>query len=133
MGRSKQYGMNSLLMIFVLAMLGFILTCLFKLGPAYLDNYYIKDALRNLAEDHPDDLATLTKDTIRRELGNYYLINNVRGESANALEVERKADKSVISVNYEVRVPLIANVDAVIKFVNVLDSSRPAECCDAPE
>lgn len=133
MGRSKQYGMNSLLMIFVLVMLGFILTCLFKLGPAYLDNYYIKDALRNLAEDHPDDLATLPKDTIRRELGNYYLINNVRGESANALEVERKANKSVISVNYEVRVPLIANVDAVIKFVNVLDSSRPDECCDAPE
>lgn len=133
MGPSKQYGMNSLLMIFVLVMLGFLLTCLFKLGPAYLDNYYIKDALRNLAEDHPDDLATLSKDTIRRELSNYYLINNVRGESANALEVERKANKSIIAVNYEVRIPMFANIDAVIKFVNVLDSSRPDECCEAPE
>lgn len=130
---SNQYGMNSLLMVFVLVMLGFLLTCFFKLGPAYLDNMYIKDALKNLAQDHPIDLATLNKDTIRRELGNYYLVNNVRGEAANTLDVERKGDRSIISVNYEVRVSMIGNIDAVLKFDNVLDSSRPEECCKLPK
>lgn len=131
--RSTQKGMSALLLLFVLVSFGLILTCLFRLGPAYLDNFYIRDALRSLAKDHPEDLTEISKDTIRQELSEYYSMNNVRGDAAKALEVERKKDKTLIMVNYEVRVPLLANVDAVVKFENVLDTSRPDECCDPPE
>lgn len=131
--KSTQKGMSTLLLLFVLVCFGLILTCFFRLGPTYLDNYYIRDALRSLAEDHPEDLTELSKETIRKELSEYYSINNVRGEAAKALEVERKKDKTLIMVNYEVRVPLLGNVDAVVKFENVLDSSQPDECCDPPE
>ena len=125
--------MNSLLLLFVLASFGFFLTCFFKVGPAYLDNHYIVAALRDLAEEHPDDLAHLSKSTIRQELSKFYTINNVRGEAAKSLEVERKQDKTIISVAYETRVPFIANIDVVIKFNNVLDSSRPDECCSVSD
>lgn len=129
MSLKKQLGMNTGLLLFVLVMCGFLLTCFFKLGPAYLDNKYITDALRSLAESHPEDLKELSKSNVRNELNKYYMINNVRGEAANNLEVERFKEKTLISVNYEVRVPLLANIDVVMKFDNVLDSSKPEECC----
>lgn len=133
MSLKKQAGMNLGLLLFVLLMCGFLLTCFFKLGPAYLDNMYITDALKKLAENHPEDLKDLSKSSIRSELDKYYIINNVRGDAAMALEVERLKEKTIISVSYEVRVPLLANVDAVMKFDNVLDSSQPDECCKAQE
>lgn len=128
-----QKGISSGLLLFVLAMCGFLLTCFFKLGPSYLDNSYITDALKSLAENHQDDLKTLSKSAIRSELGKYYSINNVRGDAAKALEVDRQKEKTLISVSYEVRVPLIFNIDAVMKFDNVLDSSNPEACCTVSE
>lgn len=133
MNKNKQLGMNSLLLLFVLASFGFFLTCFFKLGPAYLDNYYIVDALKSLAEDHPEDLKDLSRDTIRQELSKYYTINNVRGEAAKALEIERKQDRTIITIAYENRIPFISNVDVVVKFNNVLDSSQPDKCCSISE
>lgn len=133
MGRfQRQRGLSLLGILLLLIALGFVLLCFFRLSPAYLDNMYVRDALKSLAEDHPDDLANLTKGEVAQILSNYYTINNVRGEPAKALEVIRRADKILIQVNYEVRVPLVANVDAVMKFENVLDSSRPEQCC-SPE
>ena len=131
MNKKKQTGMNSLMLLFVLASFGFFLTCFLKVGPAYLDNYYIVAALKDLAKEHPDDLAQLSKAEIRAELGKFYTINNVRGDAAKALDVERRQEKTIIKVAYETRVEFIANVDVVVKFNNVLDSSRPDECCTA--
>ena|SRR5688572_11203381 len=133
MNKNKQAGMNSLLLLFILASFGFFLTCFFKVGPLYLDNRFIVSALKDLAEQHPDDLAELSKATIRQELSKFYTINNVRGEAAKALEVDRRQEKTIITVAYETRVPFIANIDVVVKFNNVLDSSQPDECCSASE
>lgn len=129
MSLAKQKGMNAGLLLFVLVMCGFLLTCFFKLGPAYLDNKYITEALRNLAENHPEDLKDMSKARIKSELSKFYTINNVRGAATQALEVERSKERTLISVSYEERVPFIANIDVVLKFDNVLDTSRPDECC----
>lgn len=133
MNKNKQAGMNSLLLLFVLASCGFILTCFFKIGPAYMDNRYIVSALKSLAKDHPDDLAQLSKESIRQELSKFYTINNVRGEAAKALDVERRQDKTIITIAYETRIPFLANIDVVVKFNNVLDSSHPDKCCSVSD
>lgn len=133
MNRSKQKGMNSILLLFILAMLGFLLMCFFKLGPAYMDNTYIVSALESLAESHPDDLHTVTKTQLNQELSKFYTINNVRGDAVKSLAVDRRQDKTLISISYEVRVPMFANVDVVLRFDNVLDSSKPNECCSVSD
>lgn len=133
MNKNKQAGMNSLLLLFVLASCGFILTCFFKIGPAYMDNRYIVSALKSLAKDHPDDLTQLSKESIRQELSKFYTINNVRGEAAKALDVERRQDKTIITIAYETRIPFLANIDVVVKFNNVLDSSHPDKCCSVSD
>ncbi len=133
MNNKKQSGMNSALLLFVLVMLGFVLLCFFKLGPAYLDNRYIVSSLKNLAERHPADLGEMSKSEIRKELEKFNMVNNVRNISTKDIEVERLKEKTVVTIAYEVRIPLVANVDAVVKFDNVLDSSQPDKCCTVKE
>lgn len=133
MNRTKQVGMHKLLLLLMILIFGTVLWSSIKVAPAYIDNMYIVEALRSLAEDHPDDLHELPKSEIRRKLSKFYTVNNVRGEAAKALSVERLKGKTLISISYETRVPLFYNIDAVLTFDNVLDSSKPDECCSAQE
>lgn len=134
MNRSKQQGMNILLLAYILVTLGLLTLCAFKIVPAYLENSYVTEGLKTLAENHPDDLQFITKSQIKSDLGKYYMLNNVRDETIlNSLDVERLKEKTLISVSYEVRTNLGLNIDLVIKFDNVLDSSKPEECCAVSE
>lgn len=125
----KHSGISSLWLLFVLATAGFLLLCFFRLGPAYLENHQVKGALKQLGQNHPNSLAEMSNGAIRQELSRYYTINNIRGEPARALEIERQRERILIKVAYEVRVPMFSNIDAVMSFNNVLDSSQPDKCC----
>lgn len=133
MNKNKQAGLGTLGWLFVLLIGAFALTCFFKLGPVYLDNLHIRGALKGMGEQHAGELHQLSKSNIHSELNKFYTINNIRGDAAKALEVERKKDHTLVIVAYEVRVPMFANIDAVLSFNNVLDSRKPEECCSASE
>jgi Domain of unknown function (DUF4845) len=125
--------MTGLKLLFVMIVAASALTCFFKLGPLFLDNWFIMKALKALGEQHSEDLNQLSKTTIQGELDKFYMINNIRGEGAKALKIERLKDYTVLTVAYEVRVHMIANIDAVVTFNNVLDSRNPKECCRPSE
>ncbi len=129
MNKLKQSGMSMYLLLYILVTCASILTLAFKFVPVVSENYYIVSALKSLAETHQDDLENLSKTQVRSELKRFYMLNNVRSDGANALEVKKTKEKTVIKVAYEVRVPIVWNVDAVLKFNNVLDSSKPEKCC----
>lgn len=133
MNKKNQAGMSALMLLFVLLLLSFALTCFFKLGPVYLDNLHIRGALKGMGEQHAHDLHQLTASNIRSELSKFYTINNIRGEAAKALEVKRVKDHTLVIVAYEVRVPMFANIDVVLSFNNVLDSRNPEDCCSSSE
>lgn len=133
MNKNSQAGMSSLGLLFVLLIGAFALTCFFKLGPVYLDNWHISGALKSMGEQHATNLHQMSKDNIRSELSKFYTINNIRGEAAKALEVKRQKEYTLVIVAYEVRVPMFANIDVVLSFNNVLDSRNPDECCTPSE
>ncbi|WP_018277679.1 DUF4845 domain-containing protein [Teredinibacter turnerae] len=125
----RQSGLGSISWLLILAVAGFVLTCAFKLGPHYIDNMSIKDALKSLTEQ-PRDINTMDKNEISKILSNYMMINNVRGQEANSIKIVRKKDKTLVNSEYEVRVPLMLNIDVVLKFRSQLDSSNPEACCE---
>lgn len=129
MNYKKQAGMEMMTILIVLVVLFSFLFLASRIVPPYYDNSLIVEALKSVAENHPEDLKEVSKSTIRSELSKFYTVNNVRGDVTNVLEVDRRKEKTIIQIAYEVRVPLVANIDAVIKFDNVLDSSKPDECC----
>lgn len=123
-----QRGMSSLGWLSVLAIGGFIMLCVFRLTPAYMEDRYIQEALRSLADEN-GEIQDMTNGEIRQKLSSFYMVNNIRSQSAKDIKIERKRDQILVKMEYEVRVPIMANVSAVMSFNNVWDSRRPYECC----
>jgi len=128
---SKQNGMSSLVLLFLLSSVGFFVLCAFKLVPAYAENRYIEEALKSLGEEG-SALPDMTKGQIRKKLNKFYMVNNVRSKGAQEIKVERTSKSTIVHVDYEVRTPLFLNIEIVVSFENYLDSSRPLECCRPP-
>jgi len=57
------------------------------------------------------------------------MVNNIRSQAASDVKILRKKGYVLVSMQYEVRVPIMYNVSAVMSFNNVWDSRRPHECC----
>lgn len=118
---NRQGGLTLLGFLFALLVIGLCLTVAFRLGPLYLDNYTVAESFKVLGDD---DVRTLSDQGIRQKLYKNFVVNNVDDIDLKAVKIERTAEKILISLNYERRVQLLGNVDAVVKFQNLYDSSR---------
>jgi hypothetical protein len=127
----NQRGLSAISWLCVIVVVVFFGLCAFKMVPAYNENLMVKAALRSLA-NQPEGVGAMTKTEIRNELRQFYDMNNVRGEPTRSLKIEEHRGKTLVFINYEVRVPLFANISVVMTFNNMLDSSQPQNCCDPP-
>ncbi|MBU2885039.1 DUF4845 domain-containing protein [Gilvimarinus agarilyticus] len=129
----SQRGLSAIAWLVLLAVVGFFGLCIAKMAPVYAENYYIVNGFKSLTKQGGNELKNMRKQELSRSLSNYYSINNVRSPGAKELEFQPTSKGMLVINQYEVRVPLIANVDVVMSFFNVLDTSAPEECCDPPE
>lgn len=116
-----QRGMSFLSTIVVIFVAGVFLTVAFKLGPHYLDNNIIQGAIDQVGAKGLDDK---TEPQIRRELDDFFTVNNVREIDLKQVKLVREKHGTRIVLDYEKRVPMFGNVDAVIVFHNEFDSSK---------
>lgn len=127
----SQSGISSLNLMIVLLVAGFFMMCAFKLVPAYAENMYVVDALKALG-DGAKPVGQMSKKEIKSTLQRHYMLNNVRTEGPNNIDVERTRDGLLVNINYEVRTTLIdaINLDVVVSFENQLDSTDIDSCCE---
>lgn len=125
----RQRGLGMLQWALVIAVAGFFLLFAFKVVPLYAENRYVESALRSL-ETGGEKVEQMADAEIKKKLGNFYLINNVRSEGPTKnIKIDRRSEDLLITIDYETRVPLFYNIDLVLSFQNHLDSSRPGQCC----
>jgi hypothetical protein len=124
----RQRGMSYWGWLLVVAVFGFALTCVSKMGPAYIDARYVEQGLKALSK--LDNIRDMTQSEIKRELDRFFTINNVRGEPTKAVKIIRGADSMLVSIDYELRQPLFYNVDVVMKFNRQLNTAKADECCE---
>lgn len=126
----SQSGMSSLSLMTILLVAGFFMMCAFKLVPAYAENMYVVDALKALGNG-VKPVGEMNKGEIKSALQKHYMLNNVRSEGPNNIDVERTRDGLLVNINYEVRTVLIdaINLDVVVRFENQLDSTDVDSCC----
>lgn len=124
----KQQGMGMLGWLVVLGVAGFFLLCAFKIIPLYAENRYIVAGLKALVEPGTK-LEDMTTAEIKKKMGNFYMINNVRSKEAQNIIVDRDAKRVVVKIDYEARVNLFYNLNVVVDFKNHLDSTNPHQCC----
>lgn len=123
-----QSGLSTTGLLITLLAAGFAIMCLFKMVPAYMDDRFIQEGLKSLTEN-VDQIDEMSNEQIRKQIGRNFVVNNVRSQSERDIKIERKQDRTLVKMEYEVRVPIFANVDVVMTFNNVWDSKRPYDCC----
>ena len=122
--KRTQRGMTLIGFILVLAVVGVFAYMGMKLIPMYSEYYSLKQALAGLAQEPgiTDNDPAKIKDLLFRRLYVSYA-ENIKPEY---VKIVRKDAGYLITVDYEARKPLIANIDVVGKFHTEQDLRRGA-------
>jgi len=115
--RKSQQGMTAISMAMILALCGFVLLIAVKLFPVYLESFKVSAAVHGLASDSrvegaPDhDVKTLILKKLQ--------VDDVDSIKANDIKIEKTGKgKRKVSIDYEARVHMLSNVDAVVVFTD---------------
>ena len=109
-----QRGMTAIGWLIVLGMLSFFVLLVLRLAPAYLEFYKVKHVIESL-KDEPY-IGSKTPMEIRSLLQRRIDVNAIDSIQAKDIKIEQSNGKTTITAHYEVRVPIMGNVDAVTKF-----------------
>tara|TARA_R110001592_G_scaffold138511_4_gene357690 strand:- start:79966 stop:80340 length:375 start_codon:yes stop_codon:yes gene_type:complete len=116
----KQQGASTPLVLLFIAMAMIVLTIAFKLYPAFYEHWQVKQVLEGFDEE--TGLADLTVKEIKRNFEKRLLTNNVRDFNSNeGLTVVKQDGTLSIYVEYEVRIPIYENIDALVSFEESLE------------
>lgn len=112
--KRTQRGMTLIGFILVLGVVGVFAYMGMKLIPMYSEYYGVKQALSGLASE--PEIATKDPAKIKDLFFRRLYISYAENIKAEHVKLVRKDAGYVMTVNYEVRKPLIANLDVVGRF-----------------
>ena len=116
--KREQQGMTLMGMIMVLAVVGFFIYCGMKVVPMYSEFSGVKEAMEAVAQE--PNIANSSKGKIIELLNRRFNISYVENVKPEHITLDTKKGAK-LSVNYEVRVPLMYNLDVVGKFEYMVD------------
>ena len=112
----RQNGMTLLSLLVMVSIGLFIVTTFVKIVPVYIENYSVNNALVSIAGEI-NEKKIKPKD-IKSKLIKRLEFNNVTRITNDQIMISGGKDHSTLSIDYEVRKPIIGNVDFVMKFKN---------------
>ena len=116
-----QKGITLMSFLMVLVVVGFFAMMAMKLFPMYSEYYSVKRVMDELAATPKS--ASMSGQQIQTELERRFNIGYVESVKKEHIKVIRAGRGSQLNIAYEVRVPLLGNLDAVGKFDNTVDLS----------
>jgi Tfp pilus assembly major pilin PilA len=121
--RKSQRGFTLWGWMIVISIAVFFLTLAAKLGPVYIGNYKIQSTVKALQNE--PELSSKSIPDIREAVQRKFDVNNIDTPKASrcakgdsCLKIEKTKDLLRIDANYESRVHVLGNVDAVVVFNN---------------
>jgi hypothetical protein len=116
----KQQGASMLLVTLFIGMSMIVLTIAFKLYPTFYDHWLLKSVIESF--DQEIDLKEMSVSEIRIRFDKRLATNGVRGFSTSeSLTVVKQDELLSMYVEYEVRVPMYENIDAIVYFEELLE------------
>ena len=110
----KQRGITLTGLIVILVVLGMAATLGFKLFNPYMQYFTIKKTFKTLAQN--PELKSGNRKEIQSAYQRYSLIDSITSISEEDIEVKKDGNTIVISANYSVKVPLVANISLLVDF-----------------
>ena len=112
--KRKQSGMTLLSFVIVLAVVGFAAYITMRLFPMYQEYYAVKSSLKGLANEA--GVADMDPSRIQELFFRRLNINYSDSIKPSHVKIERMEGGWNMKVSYEVRRPLVGNLDVVGKF-----------------
>ena len=114
----RQRGMASAVVLMFALLTGLLFTFGLKVGPLYVDHNLITGFCQGLIDN--GEANTLTVTEVRDRISSTLRINNVTDFDLNSIFMREENGEAIITVAYEKRVPLVANLDIVATFAESL-------------
>jgi hypothetical protein len=111
---TQQRGMSIPGMLIIAAMVGFFIMCIIRLGPRYLEYLSIREIVSTIAREYNPEEQNLGD--IRRRVDTMFNTNQIYDLKPKDVEIFHEKGKTYIDANYEVRVPMVGIIDAVMYF-----------------
>jgi hypothetical protein len=115
----KQRGMTAIGWLIVLGMLSFFVLLVLRLAPGYLEFYKVKSVVESLKNE--PYIGNKTPMEIRSLLQRRIDVNAIDSIQAKDIKITQQSGKTTVTAQYEVRVPIMGNVDAVSKFEDSIE------------
>jgi len=113
--KRKQQGMTMWGFMFVAGVFIFFGLLFVKLFPPYAEFGTVSKMVENVAKNA--DIANMDKNAIRYEFERRFVVEDVKNvDLKKDLIVEKTTGGTLIRIKYEVRVPIMYNVSAVLDF-----------------
>jgi hypothetical protein len=111
----RQAGISFWSFMFLAVLIGMILLMAIKLVPPYLEYGKVKTTMENVARQ--PGAANLSRPEIQEMMQRRFDIEDVRSIDLNkALTVEKAMTGTTLRMTWEVRVPMVHNITAVVSF-----------------
>ncbi len=110
----RQRGFSKLGLVFMLVVLVSGLTFALKVLPVYIDHNFVQGVAESLLESGRAN--SMTQAEVREEIAASMRVNNVRDFDLDSISTSRANGASIISITYERRIPLVANIDIILSF-----------------
>jgi len=113
-----QRGVTKFGLLMLLVLITGFFTLGLKLGPVYIDHNLITGVCQDLIDN--GEAANMTVGDLRQRVANSLRINNITGFDLSDITMRRDNGNPIITIGYERRVPLVANLDVIATFDTVL-------------
>jgi len=114
----SQRGLSSIGILLVMMVGAFALICALKLIPVYIDGATVDSSISSAVENGEFNGLSISKvkESIRKRLE----INRIEGLSARDIKITKKKGEVIIDASHEQRIPLLFNIDVVVKFEDLI-------------
>lgn len=118
----SQRGMTAIGWLIVLGLIGFFVLLALRMIPSYLEFATVSSSLESLQNE--PGMANKTPQDIRTMLDKRFDINAVNSITAKDVAVQNQGSSFLVGVDYEVRMPVLGNVDVVMTFAKEVEVAR---------
>lgn len=119
--RHSQRGISFIGFILILAVGGIFIFVGLKIGPTYLEYFTIRNAINKVAAE----ATSADIGAIRKSMDRQMTIDYAASYKPEFIRVVRDNDNLNLVLNYEIRQPLVYNLDFVAKFNHSAPIKRP--------
>ncbi len=124
--KNKQKGMTIWGLVFVLAVIAFVVFLIFKLLPPYLNYFKVRGALDSLARQ--SDVGSMSRAQINEALYKRFDIDDVKYvQLGKDLSIENRGGLRIIRIRYETVEPMVGNISLLMDFDYSIQVSSSGE------